>query len=328
MWPANPRAGRDRGKRDRNDRPTNRLLDEGAELMTPKNEGARVVDFEPADPGARSLPSSRTAGPSSMGEYGDGEPTLGEYIGTILESRVLVAAVTACAVVLAGLYLFFAPPVYRSDALLQVEDKTKGIAGLEDLADTFSEKTPADTEIEILRSRSLLGSVIDQLNLTVEAQPRTFPVFGGAIYRRHDPDEIASPLLGMTSFAWGGERIQVSRLQVPDELLDEPMRLTAEGNRFTLRGPKGQVLFAGEVGKLAAAGEGDDRVEIFVTDLRARPGTQFKLTKRRRASVIDDLQTDLRISEKGKKTGILTVALDGKRPDHISAILDAVAQTY
>ncbi|HEY5677381.1 MAG TPA: GNVR domain-containing protein, partial [Myxococcales bacterium] len=287
------------------------------------------MDFEPADPGARSLPSSRAGASLPMGEYGEGEPTLAEYIGTILESRVLVAAVTACAVVLAGLYLFFAPPVYRSDALLQVEDKTKGIAGLDDLSNVFSEKSPADTEIEILRSRSLLGSVVDQLNLTVEALPRTFPIFGGAFFRRHDDDDIARPLLGMKSFAWGGERIQVSRLEVPEDFLDEPMRLTAEGNnRFTLRGPKGQVRASGEVGKPAVQGEGDERVEIFVSELRARPGTQFKVVKRRRAGVIDDLQTELRISEKGKKTGILTVALDGKRPNQISAILDAVAQTY
>ena len=42
----------------------------------------------------------------------------------------------------------------------------------------------------------------------------------------------------------------------------------------------------------------------------------------------DDLQTDLRISEKGKKTGILTIALEGKDPNKISAILDAVSRTY
>ena len=62
--------------------------------------------------------------------------------------------------------------------------------------------------------------------------------------------------------------------------------------------------------------------------LRARSGTQFKVTKRRRASVIDDLQTDLRISEKGKKTGILSVALDGKDPKKVAAILDSIGRTY
>ena len=139
---------------------------------------------------------------------------------------------------------------------------------------------------------------------------------------------IASAAIGFGSFAWGGERIRISRLDVPDELLDEPLRLVAEGNRFTLKGPKGDVLVAGDVGKAAAAGGGDDRLEIFVADMQARPGTQFRVMKRRRAGVIDDLQTDLRISEKGKKTGIITVALDGKNEKQIADILDSIARTY
>ena len=292
-----------------------------------KNEVARVVELEP-DGTSRGTSAHRAALPSP-GELRDDEPTLGEYLGTIVQSRLLVAAVTVASVVLAGMYLLLAAPTYRSDVLLQVEDKSKGIAGLDDLSSVFSEKTPADTEIEILRSRSLLGSVVDDLNLTVEAKPRTLPIVGGAFYRRYDDDGIASPFLGLSSFAWGGERIIVSRLQVPDELLDEPLRLvSAEGNKFTLKGPEGAVLLSGDVGKLAAAGEGDDRVEIFVPELRARAGTQFRVKKRRRAGVIDDLQTDLRISEKGKKTGILTVALDGKDAKKIASILDAIGKTY
>src|SRR3954462_15418594 len=144
--------------------------------MSPKHEGARVVELDASGEGVHALPPTRR-GYSQTGEYGESEPTLGEYIGTILESRVLVAVVTACAVALAGLYLFFGAPTYRSDVLLQVEDKSKGIAGLDDFSSVFSEKTPADTEIEILRSRSLLGSVVDDLNLTIEARPRLLPVF-------------------------------------------------------------------------------------------------------------------------------------------------------
>src|SRR5438105_7440223 len=253
--------------------------------MSGKSEGARIVGLDGPDDGARVIATARPGGLLPPPEYRDDEPTLGEYIGTIVENRVLVAAVTAATVVLAILYLFFAAPTYRSDVLLQVEDKTKGIAGLDDLSSVFSEKTPADTEIEILRSRSLLGSVVDELNLTVEARPRTFPLVGGAFYRRYDGDGVASATIGFGSFAWGGERIRISRLEVPDELLDESLGVVAEGDRFTLEGPKGKVLVAGEVGKTAAAGKGDDRVEIFVVEMRARSGTHFRVMKRNRAEL-------------------------------------------
>ena len=102
--------------------------------MSRKGEGARIVELDGADDGARVISTSRTGGLLPPAEYRDDEPTLSEYIGTIVENRALVATVTGAVVVLAILYLFLAAPTYRSDVLLQVEDKTKGIAGLDDLS--------------------------------------------------------------------------------------------------------------------------------------------------------------------------------------------------
>src|SRR5256885_526417 len=289
--------------------------------MGPKHEPARLVGLPGEDVSRR--PRQADVPPSM--EFSENEPGLADYIWTILEHRTLVIVATLATLMLGAAYLFVVAPTYRSDVLLQVEDKTKNVAGLDDLSSMFSDKTPADTEIEILRSRSLVGSVVDELNLTIEARPRTFPIVGSAFFRRHDDNEIASPALGLGNFAWGGERILVQRLEVPEELLEEQLRLTAlPGNRFRLMGPKGALLIEGEVGK---TGSGHD-IQIFVAELRSRPGTQFRVMKRRRAIVIDDLQTDLRISEKGKKTGIITVALEGKDAQKTAAILDSVARTY
>src|SRR5205085_1314951 len=98
-----------------------------------------------------------------------------EFFWTVLENRALVGLATAATVALGLLYVFAVAPTYRSDALIQVEDKSKNVAGLDDLSSMFSDKAPADTEIEILRSRSLVGAVVDELNLTIDAGPRTFP---------------------------------------------------------------------------------------------------------------------------------------------------------
>src|SRR5256712_13388489 len=109
--------------------------------MSGKSEGARIVGLDGADDGTRVIATARPGGLLPPPEYRDDEPTLGEYIGTIVENRVLVAAGTAATVVLAVLYLFFAAPTSRSYALLQEEDRTKGIAGVDDLANVFSEKS-------------------------------------------------------------------------------------------------------------------------------------------------------------------------------------------
>jgi tyrosine-protein kinase Etk/Wzc len=259
----------------------------------------------------------------------DEEQSLAEYLATLSKHRGLIAAVAACCVALASAYIVLASPTYRSDILLQAEDKTKGLAGLDDIATAFSEKTPADTEIEILRSRSLLGEVVDQLNLTIVAQPKTAPVFGGAFFRHHEGPEIASAVLGMSSYAWGGEAIKVTRLEVPEDLLDQQLKLVAAADgTYTVFDKKGDVLVNGRVGQEVQAGTGDNLFSIFVSDLRARPGTRFRVVKRRRAAVIDELQQEVRVSEKGKKTGIITVSLDGKNAAQVRQILDALGQNY
>src|SRR5437763_1661317 len=171
--------------------------------MGPKHEPARLVGLPGEDVSRR--PRQADVPPSM--EFAENEPGLTDYIWTILEHRTFVIVAMLATLMLGAAYLFVVAPTYRSDVLLQVEDKSKNVAGLDDLSSMFSDKTPADTEIEILRSRSLVGSVIDELNLTIEARPRTFPIIGGAFFRHHKGDDLAPASLGLTSFAWGGERI-------------------------------------------------------------------------------------------------------------------------
>ena len=69
---------------------------------------------------------------------------------------VLVAVLAG--LVMSCVYVLLAVPRYRADILVQVEDKTPGAGGtLDDLSLMMGGKTPAETEIEIIRSRYLVG---------------------------------------------------------------------------------------------------------------------------------------------------------------------------
>ena len=288
--------------------------------------------LEAVDPRpARQDESPRRAPPPAPG---DDEPTLGDYVAILSDGRWLVLGAVVAALVLAVAYVLVATPRYRADILVQVEDKSAGPGGLEDLSLMLGGKTPAETEIEIIRSRYLVGSVVDQLALDVVARPRTVPLIGGALFRRWDEEGLRGPVLGLGRFAWGGERIQVGQLDVPPRLLGEPLTLVAgEGGKYELLGPQGERLLEGSVGALAVrpstgSGRTDGDVRLFVTELVARPGTELRLSRLRRPAVVEDLQEDLRISEKGKKTGVIQVALEGSDPARIASTLDAVASTY
>jgi tyrosine-protein kinase Etk/Wzc len=252
------------------------------------------------------------------------EPSLREYVDAVIEARWIVAGAATLALAVGAAAAFLAAPVYRSDALVQVEDKKGGGTFLADLSGAFGEASPAEAEIEVLRSRAMLGAVARELRLDIVAVPRRFPVVGAAFARRHAGPEVAGALLGR-AYGWGGERIRVERLDVPKALLGLPLTLVAgEAGRYAVLGADRQPLAEGEVGKAASGGG----IELFVSELRARPGLEFALARRRHDDVVAGLQRGVRVAEKGKKTGILQLTLEGPSPEGVAAILDALANAY
>ncbi len=262
-------------------------------------------------------------------------PTLRASVDALLESWWRVAVVVGATLLAGGLYLFLSPPQYLAEALVQVEQRSKGTGNMEDIFGPFDTGSEADTEIEIIRSRTLLGGVVDELNLDVEVQPRYLPLFGRAIALRRDGDVPASPVLGLKWFGWGGEHIRVDRFDPPLSQYDRPFTLVALGEgRYDLRDPAGQVALSGVVGKPAAAPAilpAKKGIEILVSELEAREGTAFRLARRVRSDVIDDLLDRLKVAEKGekgKKTGVIRLAISGSDPPVLVGLLDGITKGY
>lgn len=265
----------------------------------------------------------RAPGPSAE------DTSLAGRLWVLYQGRWTIAVIAASVIAAAAAYLFFATPIYRSTVTMQVEDRTKNLAGLEELSAIFAERVPAEAEIEIILSRTLVGGVVDELGLDFQVEPRRFPGLGRAAASRYRGSTPAPATLWFSSFAWGGERIRVGRLEVSDDLVDERLILTAsDPGRFRIQSDDGSLRAEGEVGKVASARDGSRRIELFVSELLARPGTQFLLRKGRREDVIDGLQRELSVSEKGKKTGILVMTLDGPDPVLTAGILGALSGAY
>lgn len=257
-------------------------------------------------------------------------PSVTQLAWTLLEYRWTVLLAVALALGLAALRLFVGTPTYDGSVLVQVEGRTKTVPGFAEVSPLFDRESPAEAEMRIMKSRPLLQSVVDELQLDLEARPKTLPVMGAALARRHRGPGLAEPPFGhLTSYAWGGERIAVARLDVPPELLGLPLTLTAlEDGRYQVATPEQRVILEGTVGEPARRAMGTSSAEILVTSLVARPGTQFTVAKRRPNDVVDGLQASLRITEQGKATGVVELSLTGPDPARVAAILNAVAKGY
>ncbi len=272
---------------------------------------------------AAAMPGQQIASSNDEGE----SLSVGEVVAVVMEHRWLIAAITAASILLGGAYQFVAKPVYKADGLLQVEEKGGGgvSAALKDLQPLLGDSTTVSAEQEILGSRMVLGRVINRLKLDIDVQPKAFPLIGSAIARRYKGSEPNGPLFGLSSYAWGGEVLQVDAFDVPKGAEDQPFVLTAgDGGRFELFTDDGESVLKGKVGERASAG----KYSVFVSSMVARPGTRFAVVRRSTESAVESLRKNFSVKERGKKSGILEASLTGSDQEKIGVILDDILKTY
>jgi len=258
-----------------------------------------------------------------------------DYVDLLMEGRKTVLSVLIIVLMLTVCYLLLAPRTYKADALLRI-DKNKALlaATLRSEANqspTEAESPRAQREVEILRSRSVLGKVVEDLNLMVEYSPSYFPLIGETIARRHDArDGIAGPWFGLDSWAWGGEKLKIATFNVPDRYLDKDFTLIAlEAGRFRLLGPKDEVLAEGGIDESVSADIGEKQpVVIKLTELAAHPGTHFELKRKTSLAAIETLQKAFSVREISKDTDILSVELKGRDPEQLAKSVNDIATIY
>jgi tyrosine-protein kinase Etk/Wzc len=268
------------------------------------------------------MTATQTAAPQ------DDEIDLRELLGTLLDHKWLIGIVTGVFFVLSVGYAVLGTPIYEADALVQVEQKVPNLPGLSAITQTLgASSSEATTEIALITSRSVIGKAVGELNLQIEVAPYHFPIFGGWAARHYVPDQptdVASPLMGLSRYDWGGSKLDIFQLKVPASLQEKKLVLIAgeHGNYSLYYG--GDVMLTGQVGTVAT-GHG---FTMQVRELRANPGTHFAVVHHTALAVINQLQLDINATEQGKDSGIIQLMYDNEDPELAGQLLDHVSQAY
>ena len=271
---------------------------------------------------------------SSQDEYED-EIDLGELLGTLIDGKWIIVLVVLAALFLGAAKAYLEKPVFSSDVLLQVNERSESLSGMEALSDLMVTEIPVMAEIELIKSRMILGKAIHNLDLDIVARPKYFPFVGEAIARifqlRNKDKVISSPLFWRPQNAWGGEAIRVETFTVPMHLQDKELTLLAgRQGHFQLMDDNEEVIVEGNVGEFIKKklNNKQESVAIFVSLLRSRPGTQFTIMQQSVNDTLEKLRNNLVISERGKKTGILELTLESYDPKYGMRILNEIANIY
>ncbi|MBW4967883.1 polysaccharide biosynthesis tyrosine autokinase [Pseudoalteromonas sp. CR1] len=249
-------------------------------------------------------------------------------LGALLDRKYFIAGITALFMFIGVVYAILSTPVYQATAMIQVEDGGASVPGFDDMAGMFESTSAAVTEIELLKSRSVIGEAVDSLKLDIVAEPKLFPFIGNRAYRKFTPVEegdLAEPSFGASSYAWGGESINIFRFDVPRTAVNQEFVLVAQaGNSVALLNDDGDQILAGKVGEELTKG----KFNLTIRELNARPGTEFIITRKDRLNTILDLQAAIGASEKGKDSGIINLSLQSTKPSYAEKVLDKVAAIY
>ena len=271
--------------------------------------------------------------PSRIEELG---VSIRDYVDLLLENRKSILLTLLAVLGVTLVYLVLVPRTYKADALLRIDKNNKALLAAPLRSEAIDAPTEADNpqsqhEVEILRSRSVLSKVVEDLSLMVEYSPHYFPIIGETLARRHDVhDGIATPWWGFGRWAWGGEKLKIATFNVPNRYLDKAFTLIAlEQGRFRLLGPKDEFLVEGQIGDSITAGMGkNEPVVIKLTELAAYPGTHFELTRKTSLAAIETLQKAFSVKEVSKDTDLLSVELKGRDPEQLTKSVNDIATIY
>ena len=265
---------------------------------------------------------------SNLEYYKDTQIDLATIARTLFDHKKLVAVVVGLCTVLGLFYAVIATPIYQATAMIQIEPKKVGLDATPQFNTKPTSVSEAVTEIELIKSRTVLGQVVSDLKLDIVATPRYFPGIGRFMARQFKPtagQALAVPVIGLGTFAWGGERIDVYQLNVPEALLGERLTLVAgKSGAYRLLDSEGTLLLTGQVGQISQ-GNG---VTVQIAELAARPGTEFRLTRNRLFTASLEYQERLRVVEAGKDSGIVYLSINDADPVQANRVLDEVSRRY
>ncbi|MFE8102950.1 tyrosine-protein kinase Wzc [Brenneria goodwinii] len=242
-------------------------------------------------------------------ETASDEIDLGRLLGTLLDNRWLIIGVTVVFAIIGILYVTLATPIYKADALIQVEQNS-GNKLLNDLSSMLPDAKPQSAaEIELLKSRMVIGKTVRDLSLDTSIEQKYFPVIGKGLARilGNEPGKIA-----------------VSRLDVPVSLLDKNMELTVLNDTSYELSADNIDTFTGTVGQL----EKHNDISLLVSQIKAPAGTVFRLKKLNELSAINDLLENFSVEDKGKDIGVLQLSLEGEESQEITKILNSISYNY
>lgn len=251
---------------------------------------------------------------------------LKELFFALIAQWKLIALCIILSLVCALLYLRVTPDTYSVDALVQVEDsKGASAALLGDLSQMIEQKSPAQSEIEILKSRLVLGSVIQALHLDINISSTEDTLSHRLINKQNYSTEYTPKAV---IFNDDEQSFEIQKFNVPSSYLDKSILLKFDSNKINLIDSKtDELILTAPLNQLTQMTNRYGRWNIGVFS-KHQLETSYTIVRKSLPAAVEAISSNYSVAERGKLTGILGLNYQGQDKEHITQVLNAILAAY
>lgn len=242
----------------------------------------------------------------------------------LLRNWKTIVAFLLLGLVLGVLYTRYVNPTFKPDALVQVDNATKGVSGLgANISELVGpEVSPAQTEAQLIKSRMVLEPVVNMLNLRIQLTDPTIDYLD-----RIKKDSVGTQVntIDTVSLETKNGQAQISQFNVSPAYINTQFKLVRSGTGFELSNSFDN--FKGQLNQAYKFQGSEGEIEITVTDL-PNNDHPINITKKSLQDVTNALGSTLTVEEQGGNTGIIQLSLIGSNQQQVSSILKQIVLSY
>ena len=233
-----------------------------------------------------------------------------EFFVLLWKRKFLLLIFVVAAALLGCAYAMWVRPQYTSDALLQVNVKgtsSKATKAMGEMGAVLDLASPADAEIELIKSRMVLSFVVANEHLHLWTSPVGF--WDRLLHKEG--------------------RMDLDSLRIPPKIRGNKWQAIVVGDdTYSVIAPDGKKVLEGKVGEVASVKYAEDTLALRVNYMQAQVGQKFILVQGSPLKAERALAASLNVKEKGKQTGIISVRYSHRYLDRAASILNTIAKTY
>ena len=248
-------------------------------------------------------------------------------VNALREGKLVVVCALIASLAIAALYLYVAPPLYQADALIEVEDESSALGIYSELGEAAISDGSVGAEIEIIRSRSVLGEVVDRLGLQTEVLVK-YPIpFGSALVR--NVPSLAKKL-ELISTEGGLPQVDLRRFNLdPSGQFLSFYLHPDESGRVSLEKEGGGTACAVPIGSYDVCEvNAQQKIGINIRSITAEENVRFQVQYYPRPVAVQRLRAAISVFEVGRDTGVLKIVGQGRDKEKIKAVVEETASAY